>query len=94
MPQFTRAIHLRFHFAGTDTTQDDTYDPKIYVKSNWTPLHWTLPPVVMTKRLENFSNTLGKLFKKRIGKTNLLPYTANEINPKLPFFTLNLKSLG
>ena len=22
------------------------------------------------------------------------PYTANEINPKLPFFTLNLKSLG
>ena len=32
-----------------------------------------MPPVVMTKRLENFSNTLGKLFKKRIGKTNLLP---------------------
>ena len=28
----------------------------------------------MTKRLENFSNTLGKLFKKRMGKTNLLPY--------------------
>ena len=74
MPQFTRAIHLRFHFAGTNTTQDDTYDPKIYVRSNWTPPHWTLPPVVMTKRLENFSNTLDKLFKKRIGKTNLLPY--------------------
>ena len=74
MPQFTRAIHLRFHFAGTNTTQDDTYDPKFYVRSNWTPPHWTLPPVVMTKRLENFSNTLGKLFKKRIGKTNLLPY--------------------
>ena len=74
MPKFTRAIHLRFHFAGTNTTQDDTYDPKIYVRSNWTPPHWTLPPVVMTKRLKNFSNTLGKLFKKRIGKTNLLPY--------------------
>ena len=74
MPKFTRAIHLRFHFAGTNTTQDDTYDPKIYVRSNWTPPHWTMPPVVMTKRLENFSNTLGKLFKKRIGKTNLLPY--------------------
>ena len=74
MPKFTRAIHLRFHFAGTNTTQDDTYDPKIYVRSNWTPPHWTLPPVVMTKRLENFSNTLGKLFKKRIRKTNLLQY--------------------
>ena len=74
MPKFTRAIHLRFHFAGTNITQDDTYDPKIYVNSNWSPPHWTMPPVVMTKCLENFSNTLGKLFKKRIGKTNLLPY--------------------
>ena len=74
MPKFTRAIHLRSHFAGTNTTPDDTYDPKIYVRSNWTPPHWTMPPVVMTKRLENFSNTLGKLFKKRMGKTNLLPY--------------------
>ena len=74
MPKFTRAIHLRFHFAGTNTTQDDTYNPKIYVRSNWTPPHWTMRPVVMTKRLENFSNTLGKLFKKRMGKTNLLPY--------------------
>ena len=74
MPKFTRAIHLRFHFAGANTTPDDTYDPKNYVRSNWTPPHWTMPPVVMTKRLENFSNTLGKLFKKRMGKTNLLPY--------------------
>ena len=74
MPKFTRAIHLRFHFPGTNTTQDDTYDPKLYVRSNWTPPHLSMPPVVMTKRLENFSNTLGKLFKKRIGKTNLLPY--------------------
>ena len=28
MPKFTRAIHLRFPFAGTITTPDDTYDPK------------------------------------------------------------------
>ena len=55
MPTFTQAIHLRFHFAGTNTTQDDTYDPKLYVRSNWTPPHWTMPPVVMTKRLDNFS---------------------------------------
>ena len=37
MPNFTRAIHLRFHFAGTNTNQDETYDPKIYVRSKWTP---------------------------------------------------------
>ena len=76
MPKFTRAVHLRFHFAGTNTTQDNTYDKEIYVRSNWTPPHWTMPPVVMTKRLENFSNTLGKLFKKRIGKKSIaLPDT-------------------
>ena len=74
MPKFTRAIHLHFHFAGTNTTPDDTYDPKIYVRSNWTPPHWTLPPVVMKERLDKFSTTLGQLFKKRMGKINLLPY--------------------
>ena len=74
MHKFTRAIHLRFHFTGTNTTPDDTYDPKIYVRSNWTPPHWTLPPVVMKERLEKFSTTLSKLFKKRMGKTNLLSY--------------------
>ena len=31
MPKFQRAIHLRFHFAGTTTSSNDTYDPKMYV---------------------------------------------------------------
>ena len=92
MPKFTRAIHLRFHFAGTNTTPDDTYDPKIYVRSNWTPPHWTMPPAVMTKRLDNFSNTLGKLFMKRMGKNKplALPDTRLETTstatglPRLP----------
>ena len=80
MPKFTRAIHLRFHFAGTNTTPDDTYDPKIYVRSNWTPPHFTLPPVVMKERLDKFSNTFGKLFKKRMGKTNLLSYQTRALH--------------
>ena len=79
MPKFQRAIHLHFHFAGTDITQDDTYDPKLYVRSNWTPPHWTLPPVVMKERLDKFSTTLGKLFKKRMGKTNLLLYQTHAL---------------
>ena len=74
MPKITQAIHICFHFARTNTTPDDTYDPRIYVWSNWTPPHWTLPQVVMKERLEKFSTTLGKVFKKRMGKTNLLPY--------------------
>ena len=79
MPKFTRAIHLRFHFAGTNTTPDDTYDTKIYVRSNWTPPHWTLPPVVLKECLDKFSTTLSKLFKRRMGKTNLLPYQARAL---------------
>ena len=31
MPKFQQAIHLCFHFAGTTTSTDDTYDPKMYV---------------------------------------------------------------
>ena len=74
MPKFQRAIHLRCHFAETKTSSEDTYDPKMYVRSNWTPPHWSLPPVVLKERLDKFSLTLDNLFKKRIGKTNLLPY--------------------
>ena len=38
------------------------------------PPHWTKPPVVLEKRLEKFSLTFDKLFKKPIGKLNLLSY--------------------
>ena len=79
MPNFERAIHLRFHFAGDDTEKDETYNPKMYVRSNWTPPHWTLPPVVMKERFDKFSMALGKLFKHRRGKTNLLPYQARAL---------------
>ena len=74
MPNFQRTIHLRFDFAGTTNTYDEPYNPKMYVRSNWMPPHWSKPPVVLDKRLEIFSFTLDKLFKKRIGKPNLLPY--------------------
>ena len=81
MPNLQHAIHQRFHFAGTTTSSDNTYDPKMYVRSNWTPPpppppppHWTLPPIVLEERLNKFTHSLDKLFKKRIGKMNLLPY--------------------
>ena len=74
MPKLQRAIHLRFHFAGSETSSNDTYDPKMYVRSTWTPPYWTLPPIVLQQRLDKFANTLNKLFKRRMGKTNLLSY--------------------
>ena len=74
MLKFQRAIHLRFHFAGTTNSSDEPYDPKLYVQSNWTPPHWTRSPIVLEKCLDKFSITLDKLLKKLIGKPNLLPY--------------------
>ena len=74
MPKLQRAIHLRFHFAGSETSSNDTYDPKMYVRSTWTPPYWTLPPIVLQQRLDKFATTLNKLFKRRMGKTNLLSY--------------------
>ena len=74
MPKLQRAIHLRFHFAGTTTSSNEEYDAKMYVRSNWTPPYWTLPPVFLQKRLDKFATTLNKLFKRRMGKTNLLTY--------------------
>ena len=79
MPKFQRAIHLCFHIAGTKTSSDDIYNPKMYVRSNWTPPHWTLPPVVLKERLDKFSLTLDRLFKKRMGKTNLLSYKTHAL---------------
>ena len=79
MPKFQRAIHLRFHFAGTTNSSDEPYNPKMYVRSNWTPPHWTKLPVVLDKHLKKLSITLDKLFKKRIGKPNLLPYQTSTL---------------
>ena len=70
-----RSVHLRFHFAGKPPNEGTTsYDPKLYVRSKWTPPHWTIPPVALEERLSRFSTVLNKLFKTRKGKTNLLPH--------------------
>ena len=74
MLKLQRAIHLCFHFAGTATSSNEEYDPKMYVRSNWTAPYWTLPPIVLQERLDKFVTTLNKLFKRRMGKTNLLSY--------------------
>ena len=59
MPKFQRVIHLRFHFAGTTNSSDEPYDPKMYVRSNWTPhththiqkMNWkTEPPPISDTR--------------------------------------------
>ena len=92
MPKIQRAIHLRFHFAGAAACSGNAYDFKMYIWSYCTPTrneiklpkklpspHWRLPPAVLKDRLDKFSLSSDKLFKKQIGKTNLLPYQTRSL---------------
>jgi len=79
--RFKRSLHLKFHFATTDNNEEkdeekdeDDYNPRMYVKSHWTPPPWTWPRASLDDRLESFDNKLATLFRRRKGKTNLLPY--------------------
>ena len=68
-----RDLHLRCHFAGAPPTDNDAYNPRMHLPSRWTPPPWTYPPEV-ARREENFKLSLKGLFKRRPGKTNLLPH--------------------
>jgi hypothetical protein len=67
-----RDLHLRCHFAGTPDN-DDEYNPRMHLKSTYMPPPWTYPRDV-ARREENFKLSLKGLFKRRPGKTNLLPH--------------------
>ena len=68
-------MHQQFHFAGKPPSEGTTkYNPKMYIRSKWTPPHWTIPPITLEECLSRFSQALGKLFKTRKGRTNLLPH--------------------
>jgi hypothetical protein len=77
LERLKRSLHLRFHFAShtTTNTKDDTeYDPKLYVPSSWSPPHWTYPKLLLDERLGMFSDCLSRKFRRRYGRTNLLPH--------------------
>ena len=81
--RFKRSLHLRIHFANTtndsNLTQDEqeaaaeAYNPRMYVKSHWSPPPWTWPRQ-LDPRLALFDEQLHKLFRRKRGKTNLLPH--------------------
>lgn len=63
-------MHLKVFFAHMNDLDEEI--PKLYVKSDWRPNPARIPPV-FDFRLNNFQNSLVKLFKRRRGKSNLLP---------------------
>lgn len=76
MDRFRRSMYLRFYFAtdNDDDPPDDTYNPKMYVPSNWSPPYWTFPKRIVDERLNAFADQMKKIFKLRRGRTNLLPH--------------------
>jgi hypothetical protein len=46
----------------------------MYVKSNWEPPPWTYPKRQLEERMTEMDKRLASMFKKRRGKTNLLPH--------------------
>ena len=72
-PRLHRDLHLRCHFAGNSMNDEEDYNPRMYLTSKWTPPPWTYPKDVALRE-ENFKKSLKPLFKRRPGKTNLLPH--------------------
>jgi hypothetical protein len=62
-----RDLHLLCHFAGAPDNNDE-YNPRMHLKSNYMPPPWTYPQDV-ARREENFKLCLKGLFKRRPGKT-------------------------
>jgi len=82
--RFVRTLRLRFWFAEAETVPTNTttahpatpseYNPRMYLRSGWTPPHWHYPSAVMTPRLAAFEAELHRMFRQRTGRPNLLPH--------------------
>ena len=84
-PRFTTSCiddtFLRFHhdyyckifYAGKEFSGNDTYDPKMYVNSKWTPPDWMMPTAAV-RRYNIFKTHTVSLFTKRKVSSNLLTH--------------------
>lgn len=61
-----------YHAANT-IPNNDKFDLQMYIKSTWTPPPWT-EIKELTSRLDAFQKRCSRLFKKKRGKSNLLPH--------------------
>ena len=71
---FTRYHHdfyCKIFYAGQDFGAESTYDPKMYINSDWTPTDWMIPTSAV-RRYNNFRSHVVGLYKKRHVPSNLL----------------------
>lgn len=67
-----RSVFLKSFFAGKPPDRD-TFDPKMYVKSNWEPPKYLLPRE-LPRRFDRFDIHMSSLFKRKKARSNLLPH--------------------
>jgi hypothetical protein len=71
LPRSDRGLSIKLFMAGQGS--DDTYNAKMYVRSEWTPRNWQIPQELIT-RLSNFKQALKDTVKPRRCARNLLPH--------------------
>lgn len=69
--RFHRDLLLK-SYHGSAPMDDGDYNPRMYVKSKWTPPPWTIPKII-PYRFPAFDKAVQKTFRKRLGHSNLLP---------------------
>lgn len=72
LTRLRRDLWLKTFFAGS-SIDDDDYEPKMSVKSGWSPPDWEIPAAIQ-QRYSRFSRSLQQMFRKRRGQSNLLPH--------------------
>ena len=72
MVRLYRDMKLKAYFANIPLDEDEEFDKKIYIPSEWDPKHWMVP-VEVTYRFHKLRRELEALFLKRRGTSNLLP---------------------
>ena len=75
LENFERDCHLKVFFAGSPL---DCNPPPLYVKSKWRPPYESIPMEIQN-RLSRFFKRIKKLFPKKKGVSNLLPFQAKLI---------------
>ena len=77
MERFERALHIRSIFAGSEELIL-LANPKIYVRSKWTPLAWDIF-LALKRRLQKFRKALEPKLRFRPVRQNLLPHQLRTI---------------
>ena len=69
--RFVRDVYIKDVFA--DRTDTTPFNPRLYVRSTWEPRQEDVAPITVRRTSQFLSSTIP-LFKKRRGRSNLLPH--------------------